>query len=64
MWQEIILIIIAVIVMVCVGYKLYRFFTKPYSPCDDCIGCSLKDQVKDEGDDCEKIRTESKNNYT
>ena len=50
--------------MVCVGYKLYRFFTKPYSPCDDCIGCSLKDQVKDEGGDCEKIRTESKNNYT
>ena len=61
MWQEIILIIIAIFVTICVVYKLYRYFAKPYSPCDDCGGCSLKDQTKGKGGDCNvKINDENR----
>ena len=56
MWQEITLIIIAIFAVVCVGYKLYRFFTKPFSPCDDCCGCALKEDIKNKGYDCDKVK--------
>ena len=46
MWQEIVIIIIAIFVIVFVGYKLYRHFTQPASLCDDCDGCVIKDEMK------------------
>jgi hypothetical protein len=46
MWQEIIIAIIALIVAGCVGYKIWRYFTKPAFPCDNCTGCALKEQLK------------------
>jgi len=53
MWQEIVIIIIAILVVCSVGYKLYCYFTKPASPCDDCNGCALKDELKKKNFDCD-----------
>jgi hypothetical protein len=46
MWQEIIIVIIAVLVAGSVGYKIWRYFTKSASPCDNCTGCLLREQLK------------------
>jgi hypothetical protein len=56
MWQEIIILLIAMIVFGCVGYKVYALFTKPVSLCDHCAGCTLKDQRKEKKPDCKDIR--------
>jgi len=38
--QEIIIIIIAIVVLAVVGWKIYRFFTKPVNAgCDYCSDC-------------------------
>jgi hypothetical protein len=46
MWQETVIVIIAVIVAASAGYRIWRYFTKPASPCDGCAGCSLKEQMQ------------------
>lgn len=56
MWQEIVIIIIGVVVFGYVGYKIYCFITKSVSPCDSCIGCALKEQLKGNGDTCDEFK--------
>ena len=46
MWQEIAIIIIAIVVVAYIGYKIVVLFKKPVSPCDKCVGCPLKEQKK------------------
>ena len=46
MWQEILIIVIALVVAVFTGYKMYRLFSKKSSPCDHCPGCSIKEKPK------------------
>jgi hypothetical protein len=53
MWQDMAIIAIAIVVAGYLGYKIYCFFfTKPSSPCDDCAGCSLKEQLKNKKTEC------------
>jgi hypothetical protein len=47
MAQEIAVIIILAAVVIYVGYKIYRLSRdRGKSPCDDCEGCALKNQLK------------------
>ena len=49
MWQEIAIIIVGLFVMLYVGLKFYRLFSKPKypsNPCAGCTGCTLKVQLK------------------
>jgi hypothetical protein len=56
MWQEIIIAIIAVVVVGYVGYKIYHLLTKQGSLCDNCAGCSLKEQLKDKSRNCKEFK--------
>ena len=60
MWQEIVIIIIALFVVCSVGYKLYRYFARPDSPCDGCEGCVLKDELKEKKSACEDFKDKNK----
>ncbi|MDH6534201.1 FeoB-associated Cys-rich membrane protein [Parabacteroides sp. 52] len=53
MWQEIATGIVALLVILYVGYKLYKTITAPatHNPCIGCPGCSLMNEVK-AGEDC------------
>jgi hypothetical protein len=47
MIQEIAVAIILTAVVVFIGYKIYNSQKgKKKSPCDDCEGCALKEQLK------------------
>lgn len=49
MWQEIAIIIIALIVIIFIGRKLYNFLSHPpaaNNPCCGCTGCALKEVKK------------------
>ncbi|MDR2145569.1 MAG: FeoB-associated Cys-rich membrane protein [Tannerella sp.] len=53
MIQEITVIIILVVVVVFVGYKgYYLLFPGRKSPCGDCTGCALKEELKGAKFDC------------
>ncbi|MDR2680554.1 MAG: FeoB-associated Cys-rich membrane protein [Tannerella sp.] len=52
MWQDMAITAIAIIVAGYLGYKTYVFFKKPASPCDDCTGCPLKEQLKNKKTEC------------
>jgi hypothetical protein len=52
MWQDIAIITIAIVVIGYLGHRIYVFFTKPVSPCDNCVGCSLKEQLKNKKTEC------------
>lgn len=53
MWQEIAVIIIALIVVLSIGRKIYAFFKQPNTiannPCHGCTGCSLKEESEKRG---------------
>jgi hypothetical protein len=51
-WQEIVIIIIAIMTVLFIVYKAAVFLKKPASPCDKCTGCPLKEQVKGNKPDC------------
>ena len=47
MWQEIAVLIIGLIVIFCIGKKIYKFFAHPTgtdNPCQGCPGCALKNK--------------------
>jgi hypothetical protein len=49
MWQEVSIIIVGLLVILYVGLKFYRLFSKPKypsEPCAGCAGCTLKEQLK------------------
>lgn len=49
MWQEIAIIIIAFILILSIGRKIYTLFKHPdtaNTPCQGCSGCPLKEQSK------------------
>lgn len=52
MWQEIAIIIIGIVALLYVGFKIYRFITRPKdsSPCAGCPGCAMKNEIKDKED--------------
>jgi hypothetical protein len=52
MWQDITIIAIAMVVIGYLGRRIYVFFAKPVSPCDNCAGCSLKEQLKSKKTEC------------
>jgi hypothetical protein len=56
MWQEVLILIIAVIVIGYVGYKIYCFFTQPAPSCNSCAGCSLKEQLKSKNRNCKEFK--------
>ncbi|MBP3519467.1 MAG: FeoB-associated Cys-rich membrane protein [Parabacteroides sp.] len=48
MWQEIAVLIIGLIVILYIGWKLYRLLAHPTgtdNPCHGCPGCALKDKA-------------------
>ena len=59
MWQEIVIIIIAVLVVVSIGYRLYCYFSKSTSPCDDCSGCVLKEELNEKQSVCKDLKKKS-----
>ena len=49
MWQEIAVLIIGLIVIFCIGKKIYKFFAHPTgtdNPCQGCPGCALKNKTR------------------
>ncbi|MDR3266974.1 MAG: FeoB-associated Cys-rich membrane protein [Tannerella sp.] len=53
MAQEITVIIILAAVIIYVGFKIYNSLKgRGKSPCDDCEGCALKEQLKGSKFDC------------
>lgn len=46
--QEFAIIIIGILTIGYVGWKIYRFLTRPdmSNPCAGCRGCSLKEEMK------------------
>lgn len=46
--QEVIVIIIGILTVGYIGWKVYRFLTRPdtANPCAGCPGCALKDEMK------------------
>ena len=60
MWQEILVIIIAIIAVLYVALKIYRFFITPASTCDKCEGCSLKEQISKKNDGCNDFKRRKK----
>lgn len=48
MWQDIAIIIIGVFIVVNIGFKIYKFLTRPATknnPCCGCQGCNLKKEI-------------------
>lgn len=48
MWQTIAVALIGIAVIAYVGYKVWRFLTKPptENPCEHCAGCPLNNKEK------------------
>lgn len=48
MWQEVAVGIIGIIILIFLGWKIYRIFINPIKtndhPCSKCCGCTLKKQ--------------------
>ena len=57
MWQEIAVIIIVILTVGYIIYKTYHYFIKPPSPCDDCDGCALKDELKGNKTTCKDFKS-------
>ncbi|MDF9829863.1 FeoB-associated Cys-rich membrane protein [Parabacteroides sp. PF5-6] len=47
-FQEVAILIIGVLTIGYVGWKVYRFLTRPDTadPCAGCAGCALKEELK------------------
>ncbi|CAK7076789.1 MAG: hypothetical protein PARBA_03150 [Parabacteroides sp.] len=48
MWQDIAIIIIGIFIVVNIGFKIYKFLTRPATknnPCCGCQGCNLKKEI-------------------
>ena len=58
MWQEVLIVIVAITVALFAGVKIYRFFFNPGSgcQCSNCENCSYKEQMKENGCDCKDFR--------
>ena len=63
MWQDILAIIIVIVVVLYSGIRIYSYFTMSKSPCDKCVGCSLKEQINEKSSACKDYIKEKGNNY-